>query len=67
MRMRGRLAEAALLSATSSMDRHECETVIAAARSHSQSMDDRLDKIDGAARTFADRVQTECRSAGEWG
>ena len=59
--------EAALLSATSTMDRHECETVIAAARSHSQSIDDRLDKIDAAARTFAERVKTECRSAGEWG
>ena len=49
--------EAALLSATSTMDRHECETVIAAARSHPQSINDRLDKIDGAARTFAERVR----------
>ncbi len=58
--------EGPLLGAALAMDRNECETVIAAARScHGLSMAETLEKIDRAAAEFGQRVASQFGRRGE--
>jgi regulator of RNase E activity RraA len=59
--------EQGLLEATSLMDRNECETVIAAARSPDvKGLDDRLNRINEAAKAFGQRVVSRTKRSSEW-
>jgi regulator of RNase E activity RraA len=59
--------EQGLLEATSLMDRNECETVIAAARSPDiKGLDDQLNRINEAAKAFGQRVVSRTKRSSEW-
>lgn len=59
--------EARLLDASLFMDRNECETVIAAARSTAgKPMPEVLEQLDAAGEAFGENVRQKFGSAGEW-
>jgi regulator of RNase E activity RraA len=59
--------EAGLLDAARFMDSNECDTMIAAARSGAGStLDEYLEAIDAASKTFRQNTMNKFKSTGEW-